>query len=100
GLSPSKLSTKDVPLYPATAPSSLLLLLLLDQLHGGGRGRGSPHGPHHFDALLKAPQCELGKRNTLWAMARKMSNMELKHKPSSFLKDSWAIFHSGLSSSV
>lgn len=40
-------------LYPAAATAPLLLLLLLDELHGGGRGRGRPHGPDHLDAVLR-----------------------------------------------
>lgn len=39
--------------HPAAATASLLLLLLLNELHGGGRGRGRPHGPHHLDAVLR-----------------------------------------------
>lgn len=39
--------------HPAAAAASLLLLLLLDQLHGGGRGRGRSHGPDHLDAVLR-----------------------------------------------
>lgn len=37
---------------PAAATAPLLLLLLLNELHGRGRWRGRPHGPHHFNAVL------------------------------------------------
>lgn len=40
-------------LYPAAAATSLLLLLLFDELHGRGWGRGRSHGPDHLDAVLR-----------------------------------------------
>lgn len=39
--------------YPAAAPASLLLLLLLDELHGRSWRRRRSHGSHHIDAVLR-----------------------------------------------
>lgn len=50
--------------YPAAPATPLLLLLLLDELHGGGRGRSGPHGPDHLNAVL----WQWGKVETLPAL--------------------------------
>lgn len=39
--------------YPATPASSLLLLLLLDELHGRGWRRSRPHVSHNLNAVLR-----------------------------------------------